>query len=50
MAIDIPVPAAGAQGKPTAEITLTPIRDNAVIYEMRMMTTEDSAPITPVTA
>ena len=46
VAIDLPLPATGAQGRPTAEITIAPVKEQAVIYEMRMLTADEGAPIT----
>ncbi|WP_082453812.1 glycoside hydrolase family 127 protein [Sphingomonas sp. Leaf62] len=48
VALDYPIPSAGAQGRPAATITLTAKQGDAVIYEVRMLTAEDAAPVTSV--
>jgi DUF1680 family protein len=48
IAIDLPLPSAGAQGKPTAAISFEPKQDGMVLYEVRMLSAEDGAPVTPV--
>lgn len=45
VAIDVPLPATGAQGRPTAEIELTAARGEAAIYEVRMLATARAAPV-----
>ncbi len=47
VALDYPIPSAGAQGRPQATIGLTPTRGDGVIYEVRMLTAEDAQPVTP---
>jgi hypothetical protein len=48
VALDYPIPSAGAQGRPAAQLALTAKKGDAVIYEVRMLTTEDAAPVTAV--
>ncbi|KQM61756.1 MULTISPECIES: glycoside hydrolase family 127 protein [unclassified Sphingomonas] len=48
VALDYPIPSAGAQGRPQATIGLTPTRGDGVVYEVRMLTAGDATPITPV--
>ncbi|PXA91049.1 glycoside hydrolase family 127 protein [Nostoc sp. 3335mG] len=45
VALDYPIPSVGAQGKPNAVIGLTATKGDAVIYEVRMLTAEDAAPV-----
>jgi hypothetical protein len=47
IAVDYAIPSSGAQGRPQAEVAVTALKDDAVIYEMRMMTEPDA--IQPVT-
>lgn len=39
-AVDYPIPSAGEQGRDKAEVTITAAKEDAVIYEMRMMAAE----------
>lgn len=48
VALDYPIPSAGAQGRPDAKVDLTAKKGDAVIYEVRMLTAEDAAPVTAV--
>lgn len=41
VSVDFKLPSAGAQSKPTAEISFTPVKDDAVIYEVSMLTDVD---------
>jgi hypothetical protein len=45
VAIDHPLPSAGAQGRPTATVRFAP-PDGALIYEVRMLAAEDGVPVT----
>jgi DUF1680 family protein len=47
VAVDYAIPSSGAQGRPRAEVVVTALKDDAVIYEMRMMT--DVEAVQPVT-
>ncbi|MDP1026812.1 glycoside hydrolase family 127 protein [Sphingomonas sp. KR1UV-12] len=46
--IDYPIPSTGAQGKPLAEVVFTPVKEEAVLYEVRMLTAESGNPVTAV--
>jgi hypothetical protein len=46
IAVDYAIPSSGAQGRPQAEVIVTALQDDAVVYEMRMMTgTEAVQPV-----
>jgi DUF1680 family protein len=46
VAVDYAIPSSGAQGRPQAEVIVTALQDDAVVYEMRMMTgTEAVQPV-----
>ena len=42
VAVDYPIASVGAQGRPQADIVVTALKDDAVIYEMRMMTAPET--------
>jgi len=45
-AVDYPLPSAGAQGRAVAQVEFAPGREEAVIYEVRMLTVDDGVPPT----
>jgi DUF1680 family protein len=47
--IDYPLPSAGSQGRRQAEVVLIPVKEEAVLYEVRMLTAETGVPVITAT-